>query len=175
MVPCFHLFLALRALHAHKLTHNDIKPENLIWFPPTTTSSGGDEFKLTDLGLSFSPESYRWKNSAMFATGYRAPEILLNTGRAQYSYPADIWAAGVCLCFLIFGSASHLYPDSERYEKFAVPPFPIGNDPLEIWKSWIGIIGLPSSSWRQTYLRKILPGFTSVPGPTSQSPVEKRG
>src|SRR5208337_474320 len=59
---CFHLFLALRALHTQKLMHNDVKPENLI----RISTHYGNVFKLSDFGMALSPDSYKWKNARMF-------------------------------------------------------------------------------------------------------------
>jgi len=137
---CFHLLLALRTLHAAKLVHCDIKPENMIRI--------GERFKLSDFGFALYPESYQWKHTNAFAVGYRAPEILLNARRARFSFPADVWAAAVSMCLLVFGSRT----DNRKAHDYGMAPFPIGDTPVSLWKDWITLIGLPSDNWMGLYL-----------------------
>lgn len=156
---CFHLFLALRALHTQKLMHNDIKPENMI---RTQTPDGINEFKLSDFGLATYPESFQWKNPIMFALSYRAPELLLNQRRANYSYPADIWAAAISMSFLIFGTATET--KGKTGWNHGLAPFPLKGSLLETWEDLINLIGLPNETWVSIYIDQWIAGAPELLG-----------
>lgn len=151
---CFHLFLAVRALHTQKLIHNDVKPENLI----RIATSHGNIFKLSDFGLSMPPDGYKWKNGRMFAIGYRAPELLLNSNRAHFSYASDIWAAGISMCLLLFGSVQKDKKDVTSTH----PPFPFGDCILDLFQDMVQLLGLPTEVWKTTYIRSSIKGFKEM-------------
>jgi serine/threonine protein kinase len=146
LTSCFHLFLGLRGLHEQKLTHNDLKPENLLRFPK-------DIFKLSDFGLSSPPEAYSWKSANVFAPGYRAPEILWNKTRAQYSYSADIWAAGVTILFLLCGSVPGKNEKQVKGPRYGFAPFPNGKSSQSMIEDIKSVLGPPRTIWLQQYVR----------------------
>jgi [calcium/calmodulin-dependent protein kinase] kinase len=105
-LPVSFLAQALDYLHAHKVIHGDLKPENVLM-----VASG--EVKLSDFGCS-----------KVFATGneylercngtpaFLAPEMMKPNTRYR-GRPTDVYALGACLYTLMFGripfSAANLY------------------------------------------------------------------
>jgi hypothetical protein len=97
----FHqLLLALEAVHAHRVIHRDVKPQNIL------IDRNKQEIKLADFGLSRACLPALCGSRAMtqevVTLLYRAPEVLL--GCATYSFPIDIWSAGCVLAELILGN-----------------------------------------------------------------------
>ena len=106
------LMQALAYLHRHNIVHRDIKLENLmVAFVPLTNLSKTNEedtiprryrqmIKLADFGLAVEISSNELLFTVCGTPTYVAPEILLEIG---YSFPVDIWAAGVIGYILLCG------------------------------------------------------------------------
>ncbi|XP_008229101.1 PREDICTED: mitogen-activated protein kinase kinase kinase 2-like [Prunus mume] len=83
--------------HIHKCdyVHCDLKPDNILLVPTTTTSSGGTSFvaKIADFGLAKKTKvNYsRWRGTPR----YLPPEAFINNKQDQSS---DIWSLG-CIVF----------------------------------------------------------------------------
>lgn len=92
---CRDVMKSLRAVHSHKFCHNDLKPENFIRV--------GSIFKLSDFGISLPFTAYRWKRSEVQPLVYRAPELVVNSTRCDYSSAIDIWAAALTCIVIVFG------------------------------------------------------------------------
>mmetsp|Transcript_98976 Transcript_98976/g.176331 ORF Transcript_98976/g.176331 Transcript_98976/m.176331 type:complete len:452 (-) Transcript_98976:239-1594(-) len=94
---------AVAALHKKRICHRDIKPGNFM----LTRDS---KIKLSDFGLAvFLPEG-SVLSDRVGTPAFMAPEIY--TSRTQgYSFPADVWAAGLCIYMLIF-QGKHPFVDS---------------------------------------------------------------
>lgn len=106
---------AIAYLHQNSIVHRDIKLENLmVDFVPI---SGGVNsarlvnqetvprryrqiIKLTDFGLAVQIKEEEKLYTVCGTPIYVAPEILLEIG---YSFPVDIWAAGVIAYILLSG------------------------------------------------------------------------
>jgi Protein kinase domain len=94
----FHqLLLALEAVHAHRVIHRDVKPQNIL------IDRHKQEIKLADFGLSRTclpaPCGPRAMTQEVVTLLYRAPEVLL--GSTKYSFPIDLWSAGCVLAELV--------------------------------------------------------------------------
>ena len=97
----FHqLLLALEAVHAHRVIHRDVKPQNIL------IDKEKQEIKLADFGLSRTclpaPCGPRAMTQEVVTLLYRAPEVLL--GCTKYSFPIDMWSAGCVLAEMFIGN-----------------------------------------------------------------------
>ncbi|KAG7667551.1 hypothetical protein KSW81_001246 [Nannochloris sp. 'desiccata'] len=94
------LLLALEAVHAHRVIHRDVKPQNIL------IDREKQEIKLADFGLSRTclpaPCGSRAMTQEVVTLLYRAPEVLL--GCNTYSFPIDMWSAGCVLAELVIGN-----------------------------------------------------------------------
>lgn len=107
------LVSAISYLHKHNIVHRDIKLENLmVDFVPISSSTRRimnqtevprryrQMIKLTDFGLAVDVKHKELLYTVCGTPIYVAPEILLEIG---YSFPVDIWAAGVIAYILLCG------------------------------------------------------------------------
>jgi len=88
----------LAYLHANKIIHSDIKPENIL-------IGQNGELKLADFGTSL---MFTGKSSRILEiTGthaFMAPETIKEvSGEKFHAYPVDVWALGVTLYQLRYG------------------------------------------------------------------------
>lgn len=84
---------AVSYLHSKRITHRDLKPDNLMF----ESRSKDAVLKLIDFGTSCLYEEIK-PGSLVGTTFYMAPEIL--TGR-KYDEKCDIWSCGVILFMLL--------------------------------------------------------------------------
>jgi serine/threonine protein kinase len=92
---------AIRALHAKGICHRDIKPDNFM--------VAGVTLKLSDFGLAcFLPRGKlltdkcgtpAFMSPEQMRLGHRNP----NQASRGYSFPCDMWAAGISMYMLMFG------------------------------------------------------------------------
>ena len=106
------LMQAVAYLHRHNLVHRDIKLENLmVAFVPLANAARTNEdgtiprryrqmIKLADFGLAVEISCNELLFTVCGTPTYVAPEILLEIG---YSFPVDVWAAGVIAYILLCG------------------------------------------------------------------------
>ncbi|KAK9325990.1 kinase-like domain-containing protein [Lipomyces orientalis] len=81
----------LHHIHSHGYFHRDIKPENML--VSVSAGSAVPTVKLSDFGLVRDVRSTAAPYTTYVSTRwYRAPEILLKTGR--YGPEVDVWAFG---------------------------------------------------------------------------------
>ncbi|UJR22720.1 hypothetical protein I4U23_025754 [Adineta vaga] len=95
---------ALVYLHAKKIVHRDVKPENLLVMH---RKEGRITIKLTDFGLALQITGQI--KTVCGTPTYVAPEILSETG---YGIEVDCWATGVILYILLCG-----YPPFKTVER----------------------------------------------------------
>lgn len=92
---------AIQALQAKTIVHRDIKPDNFM------VSGTGDKsvLKLTDFGLACFLTRGKLLQDKCGTPAFMAPEqVLLKSGKSRgYSFPCDMWAAGITMYMLMFG------------------------------------------------------------------------
>lgn len=116
------MILALAFLHAHNISHRDLKPQNLMLarrsgIPDGVTFSfssssdseptifAGEQYtlKVGDFGLSRLEDiPYKKYVHEAVTLWYRSPDVLL--GNMNYTYSADAWSLG---CILIEMASGH--------------------------------------------------------------------
>lgn len=95
-----HCLLGLEYLHHYKVTHQDIKTQNILY----CDTPNGPVFKISDLGLAYWNNKFGHRASIVCTSWYRAPEIV--RGRS-YDTKIDIWSLG-CVMFE-FLTGYHLF------------------------------------------------------------------
>lgn len=121
------LLQAIAYLHSHRIVHRDIKLENMMvaFVPISNTNSNNDNrigggppsrryrqmIKLADFGLAVEIGHHELLFTVCGTPTYVAPEILLEIG---YSFPVDIWAAGVIAYILLSGYAPFANEDNDQ-------------------------------------------------------------
>ncbi|CAF1392287.1 unnamed protein product [Rotaria magnacalcarata] len=102
-------------LHANRIVHMDLKPDNLILF--------GSTLKIADLGIS--KKSDALGQARMGTPFFSAPEIMEDTPGFQRSYgpKADIWSLGAILYFMVYGVRPKYHPFAAD-PPFGLPRFP---------------------------------------------------
>lgn len=105
-----HICLAIGALHGKQICHRDIKPDNFM------VASGGAEtgvLKLSDFGMAVFLPKGELLTQKCGTPCFMAPEMhLMPKWSRGYSYPADLWAAGVSMYQIIYGGA-HPFLDEQ--------------------------------------------------------------
>ena len=109
----YQLCHAVLFMHQNKVTHTDLKPENLLFVVPgdwTVEFIGlgkkpvrrmrDSRVKLIDFGSA----TFEWEHhsSVVSTRHYRAPEVILELG---WSHPCDVWSIG-CIIFELY-NVSH--------------------------------------------------------------------
>lgn len=94
---------AIAAVHAKRLIHRDIKPQNIL--------VEGEILKLADFGLARSlTEPSRPYTEDVCTVWYKPPEVMLRSG--NYSTEVDIWSIG-CVFFEMVASKVLFAGDSD--------------------------------------------------------------
>ena len=128
------LLNALNYLHQMNIVHRDIKLENLlVSYVPIPMNDNNDSsnnetinnknlqrqyrrmIKLADFGLAVQIEPGEKLYTVCGTPTYVAPEILLEIG---YSFPVDIWAAGVILYILLSGQPPFANEENDQIQLF---------------------------------------------------------
>ncbi len=86
-----HCLLGLEYLHHYKVTHQDIKTQNILY----CDTPSGPVFKISDLGLAYWNNKFGYRANIVCTSWYRAPEIVKGN---SYDTKIDIWSLG-CVMF----------------------------------------------------------------------------
>lgn len=109
-----HVLQGLQYVHAHRIIHCDIKPENICF-------DAHDRAKLIDFGLSqIMPDHKTCMNGDMLIGGtdqYVSPELVR---RDTYDFTIDIWALGVTLYFACTAGLPFMGDTPEELDKSIV-------------------------------------------------------
>lgn len=90
-----HLARGIEALHAKKIAHCDLKPENCLFL----TEDEDAPLKIIDFGMS-KYSSGTDITGIRGSTYYIAPEIITNS---TYAYHCDMWSFGIIAFVMLFG------------------------------------------------------------------------
>ncbi|BAM79339.1 cyclin dependent kinase, A-type [Cyanidioschyzon merolae strain 10D] len=126
----YQLINGVAYLHARRILHRDLKPQNLL-------IDAAGRLKLADFGLARAfGIPVRHMTSEVITLWYRAPEILL--GCRNYAAPVDMWSVGCIFAEMMCRKA--LFPgDSEIDQLFKI--FRALGTPSE--EVWPGVSQLP--------------------------------
>ncbi|XP_043480793.1 cyclin-dependent kinase 4-like [Leptopilina heterotoma] len=108
-------------LHSHRITHRDLKPQNLL-----VTSEG--RIKIADFGLAKTYDFEMRLTSVVVTLWYRAPEVLLG---CPYATPVDIWSIGCILAEI--NRLSPLFPGTSEGDQLDRIFQVIGTPPRHEW------------------------------------------
>jgi len=89
------LFNGLKYLHKLNIVHRDIKLENLMYCPESSS-----QIKIVDMGFAVKCEKGEKISGLTGSPSYVAPEILKSL---PYDNKCDIWSAGVVMFAILFG------------------------------------------------------------------------
>jgi len=113
----YELCLSINFIHTHRLTHTDLKPENVLFYDSSKTKKCkktkkeilcNPEIRLIDFGsATFDHEHH---SSIIQTRHYRAPEVILKLG---WNQSCDTWSVGciifeLALGFMMFDTHSSL-------------------------------------------------------------------
>lgn len=101
---------ALATLHATRISHNDIKPENILAYK--------QRYVLSDFGIC---SNFDTTDSCVYTEYYRAPELFTpaDAPGVPASYATDIWALGCTLVELLTGRTLFKINDINDLSSFA--------------------------------------------------------
>ncbi|ORY92785.1 cyclin-dependent kinase 2 [Leucosporidium creatinivorum] len=149
----YQLIKGVYYLHAHRILHRDLKPQNLL------INKEGN-LKLADFGLARAfGIPLRTYTHEIVTLWYRAPEVLL--GSRHYSTGVDMWSVGCIFAEMIMRQP--LFPgDSEIDEIFRIFRL-LGTPDEDIWP---GVTTLPDykpsfPAWKTKNLGDHVAGSTS--------------
>jgi len=99
-------FRALEYIHARRICHRDIKPDNLLCDPASLKCC------LCDFGCSKVLVKGQPNVSYICSRYYRAPELMF--GATEYSVSVDVWSVGTILMELLLGHLPYQGQDSTQ-------------------------------------------------------------
>jgi len=98
----------LDTVHGANFSHNDLKPENIIYNPDTQTAH------ILDFGLSTEVPSDGLVTECCGSPLYMAPEVITQTKRHNPFF-SDIWSLGLIFYFMLVGNLPWSPTDTESY------------------------------------------------------------
>uniref|UniRef100_A0AC35U3H9 Protein kinase domain-containing protein n=1 Tax=Rhabditophanes sp. KR3021 TaxID=114890 RepID=A0AC35U3H9_9BILA len=133
----YQLCYAVKFMHDNKLTHTDIKPENILLTTTGYSTKAGKRkplrvindasIQLIDLGSATFDDEHH--STIVSTRHYRAPEVILELGWAQ---PCDVWSIG-CVMFELYVGTT-LFQTHDNREHLAMMERILGTIPLRMSK-----------------------------------------
>uniref|UniRef100_A0A7S2DTI0 Protein kinase domain-containing protein n=1 Tax=Haptolina brevifila TaxID=156173 RepID=A0A7S2DTI0_9EUKA len=102
----YQTFRALEYIHARRICHRDIKPDNLLCDPASL------KCRLCDFGCSKVLVKGQPNVSYICSRYYRAPELMF--GATEYAVSVDVWSVGTILMELLLGHLPFQGQDSTQ-------------------------------------------------------------
>uniref|UniRef100_A0A8C5EG33 dual-specificity kinase n=1 Tax=Gouania willdenowi TaxID=441366 RepID=A0A8C5EG33_GOUWI len=114
-------------LHRHRLTHTDVKPENILLVSSDCDSRKLKclDVKLVDFGTATFDHQHH--QSVVSTRHYRAPEIILDLG---WNQSCDVWSLGCVLMEFYLGRT--LFPTHDSHEHLAMMEKILGPIPTHL-------------------------------------------
>lgn len=131
---CVQVFRALAAAHGQRVTHRDIKPDNVLLTEPWEAAHEGT-VRVTDFGIaSVVTERQRQTTGLLGTPQYMAPELI---SHGQTTPAADVYSAGVMLYELLAGRTPFAGPGTDftiayRHVTSTPPPLDL---PAPLWSA----------------------------------------
>ncbi|XP_066268950.1 dual specificity protein kinase CLK2-like isoform X1 [Branchiostoma lanceolatum] len=135
----YQMCYAVKFLHDNKITHTDLKPENVLFVDSSydmfySAEKKRDEkyVKNTDIRLiDFGSATFDWEHHSTIVSTrhYRAPEVILELGWAQ---PCDVWSIGAIIFELYLGFT--MYQTHDNREHLAMMERILGPMPSKLIK-----------------------------------------
>lgn len=135
----YQLLVSVKFLHDMKLSHTDLKPENMLFVNSDCNVSynprqkrderevKNSDMRLIDFGsATFDHEHH---STVVSTRHYRAPEVILELG---WSYPCDMWSVG-CIMFELYTGFT-LFQTHENREHLAMMERILGPMPSHMTK-----------------------------------------
>lgn len=128
----YQLCYSVKFLHKNKLTHTDLKPENMVFVNADYYMTNGgssrcvknSDIRLIDFGsATFDHEHH---SSIISTQYYRAPEAILQLG---WGHPCDMWSIGCILYELYTGNPPFILKTDTNREHLAMIEHVIGPIP----------------------------------------------
>jgi len=135
----YQLMKSVKFIHDMKLSHTDLKPENLLFVDSSYDSYWSEnarqyihklrsaEMRLIDFGsATFDNEHH---STVVSTRHYRAPEVVLELG---WSKPCDIWSCG-CIIYELY-TGNTLFQTHDNREHMAMMEYTLGPIPSRMIK-----------------------------------------
>jgi len=136
----YQLLTSVEFLHSIKLTHTDLKPENMLFVDSSYDTIWSEtarqeihllrksDVRLIDFGSATFDDEHH--STIVSTRHYRAPEVVLELG---WSQPCDIWSCG-CIIFELF-TGNTLFQTHDNKEHLAMMEHILGPIPSQMIKS----------------------------------------